>query len=579
VQTKPSDSREAAAVHSRSGADIVIRALEDAGIELCFGMPGGAILPIYDALARGTSLRHVLVRHEQGAGHMAQGYARVTGRPAAVLATSGPGATNLVTPIADAQMDSTPLVCITGQVRSDLIGTDAFQECDIVGVTQGLVKHSIQVRDVADLETTVHDAVAIATAGRPGPVLVDIPRDIQEAKLTGVSSRREAHSAAPAPQPPERQLHLAADLINHAARPVLYVGGGAQGSTPELLAVAEWAAVPVVTTLMGKGAFPDMHELFVGCPGMHGARAANLALHGADLLIATGARFDDRVTGRLDAFAPGAQVIHIDVDPYEHHKIRHADIPIHGELTDVLTRLLPLLAAAPANRGAWLEQLATWRSAFPLATPSASPDALLKPQQVVRDIVALTADHDDVIWTTGVGQHQMWAMQHVPVQRPRSFVSSGGLGTMGFGLPAAIGAQLARPHATVICIDGDGSFQMTLQELGTAVAERLPILVLILNNGQLGMIGQWQGMFYDGRFSSSDLRVGMPDFATIARGFGALGYKVERPAELRAAVREAIDAKRPAVIDVQVDPAEGCFPMIVPGGGAHEQVDRPVAPS
>jgi acetolactate synthase-1/2/3 large subunit len=482
-------------------------------------------------------------------------------------------------------MDSTPLVCITGQVRSDLIGTDAFQECDIVGVTQGLVKHSIQVRNVADLEAAVHGAVAISSEGRPGPVLVDIPRDVQEAKLTGDSWREPhpraptSHPPAPTPHPSERQLQLAADLITHAVRPVLYVGGGAQGSAPELLAVAERAAVPVVTTLMGKGAFPDAHELFVGCPGMHGERAANLALHGADLLIAAGARFDDRVTGRLDAFAPGAQIIHIDVDPYEHHKIRHADIAIHGELGAVLAGLFPLLAAAPANRGTWLEQLATWRSAFPLATPSASPDARLKPQQVLRDVVTLTADHDHVIWTTGVGQHQMWAMQHVPVQRARSFVSSGGLGTMGFGLPAAIGAQVARPHATVICIDGDGSFQMTLQELATAVAERLPILVLILNNGQLGMVGQWQGMFYDGRFSGSDLRVGMPDFATIARGFGALGYKVERPAELRAAVREAIDAKRPAVIDVQIDPAEGCFPMILPGGGAHEQLDQPLAPS
>jgi acetolactate synthase I/II/III large subunit len=573
VELQTTDSHAPTAQHL-TGAEIAIRALEQAGIELCFGMPGGAILPIYDALARGTSLRHVLVRHEQGAGHMAQGYARATGRPAAVLATSGPGATNLVTPIADARMDSTPLVCVTGQVRSDLIGTDAFQECDIVGVTQGLVKFSIQVRDVAEIEQAIHDAVVIATSGRPGPVLVDIPRDVQESSLTHAGRP----SRAPTPSPVLRQagLQRAASLIKDAIQPVLYVGGGAQGSGSELLAVAERAVLPVVTTLMGKGAFPDTHELFVGCPGMHGSRAANLAMHGADLLIAAGARFDDRVTGRLDTFAPDAQVIHIDIDENEHHKIRHADLPIHGYLGDVLTELLPLLAFHPPDRRSWLKQLGTWRSRYPIPSPSAKSGDSLKPQQVLREIASITCHHDDVIWTTGVGQHQMWAMQHIPAPRPRSFITSGGLGTMGYGLPAAIGAQLARPHATVICIDGDGSFQMTLQEIATAVAEQLPIIVLILNNRQLGMVSQWQGMFYDGRFSSTDLRSGMPDFATIARGFGALGYKVDDLAALRAAVQEAISIKRPAVVDVQIDPADGCFPMILPGGGAHEQVDRPI---
>ncbi|HEY4095861.1 MAG TPA: biosynthetic-type acetolactate synthase large subunit, partial [Baekduia sp.] len=541
------------------------------GVELCFGMPGGAILPIYDAIARGTTIRHVLVRHEQGAGHMAQGYARASGRPGVVLATSGPGATNLVTPIADAQMDSTPLVCITGQVRTSLIGTNAFQECDITAVVRPLVKRCWLVRDVAELPGVLRAAYALAAAGRPGPVLVDIPRDVQEAAFAGGDRMDDEEVlAVPALVPDGGALDAAVAAIAAASRPVLYAGGGAQGAAAQLLACAERHGLPVVTTLMGKGAFPESHPLWVGWPGMHGTKTANWALHHADLIIAAGARFDDRVTGRLDAFAPGAKVVHIDIDRREHGKIRHADVAIHGDLGPVLATL----AAAPATPPptAWREQLAAWQARFPLGHAPATDDGALKPQQVLQRVAAAVGDRD-VVWTTGVGQHQMWAMQYLPTDHPRSFVTSGGHGTMGFGLPAAIGARAARPGATVVCVDGDGSFQMTLQELATAVAEELPVVVIILNNGQLGMVHQWQTMFYAERLSHVDLRAAMPDFAALARGFGALGFTVDDATQLDGALDEALAARRPAVLDVRTDPGEGCFPMILPGGAAHEQVE------
>lgn len=569
-QASPTESR-AEAGRAVLGADVVLRALEAEGVEVCFGMPGGAILPIYDAIARGTTIRHVLARHEQGAGHMAQGYARASGRPGVVFATSGPGATNLVTPIADAQMDSTPLVCITGQVRSDLLGTNAFQECDIVGVTRPLVKRSWLVRDVAELGGVLHAAFVIAASGRPGPVLVDIPRDVQEAVLTHTVPLIVPGLSGPC-QPASEDVRQATDALVSARRPVLYAGGGAQGAATELLAVAERFGVPVVTTLMGKGAFPESHPLWVGCPGMHGTKAANRALHGADLIVAAGARFDDRVTGRVDAFAPQARVVHIDVDAHEHSKIRRADVAVHGDLALVLAAI----AAAPdggarPDRSGWRAQLAEWHSSFPLGHPPAGD--VLKPQEVVQRLASALAGSDDVVWTTGVGQHQMWAMQYLPVERPRSFITSGGHGTMGFGLPAAMGALAARPEATVVCVDGDGSFQMTLQELATAVAEDLPVVVVILNNGQLGMVHQWQSMFYEGRLSEVDLRAGMPDFAMLARSFGALGFDVRDSHQLDAALSESLKARRPAVIDVRVDPAEACFPMILPGGAAAEQIE------
>ncbi|HET6509671.1 MAG TPA: biosynthetic-type acetolactate synthase large subunit [Baekduia sp.] len=574
---EPSASARVSSLGLR-GADIVLRTLEEVGVEVCFGMPGGAILPIYDALARGTTLRHVLVRHEQGAGHMAQGYARASGRPGVVLATSGPGATNLVTPIADARMDSTPLVCLTGQVRSDLIGTDAFQECDIVEVVRPLVKGAWPVRDVADVGPTIAHAVALACAGRPGPVLVDIPRDVQEAVLGRVAGATATAGLGASPAAPGdvdvRAVTRALDELAGARRPVLYVGGGAQGCADDVRALAERAQVPVVTTLMGKGAFPERHRLFVGWPGMHGTRAANRALHDADLIIAAGARFDDRVTGRVDAFAPGARVVHIDVDAHELGKIRHADVAIHGDLGGVLRAMTARLGpVARADRKAWREELAGWQRRHPLRHAPGVAGGPLKPQDVLRIAAAATAARRDVIWTTGVGQHQMWAMQHLGVDAPRSFLTSGGLGTMGYGLPAALGAKLARPDATVVAIDGDGSFQMTLQELGTAVAAEIAVVVIILNNGQLGMVDQWQTMFYDQRRSHSDLRPGMPSFAAIARGYGAHGHDVHTEGELRDALAAALEADRATVLDVRVDPGEACFPMILPGGAAADQVE------
>jgi acetolactate synthase-1/2/3 large subunit len=564
--------------HEMLGADLVLRVLEAHGVEVVFGMPGGAVLPLYDAIARGTSLTHVLVRHEQGAGHMAQGYARASGRPGVAIATSGPGATNLVTPIADARMDSTPLICITGQVSRAVIGTMAFQECDIVSVVKPLVKQAWQVQEVGEIAEILAAAIELATEGRPGPVLVDIPRDIQEAACgtmavrTGECRSDRAPRATAAVAGPSTQVALeqAVEAILHSERPVLYAGGGAQGSPAQLLALAESGVLPVVTTLLGKGAFPESHPLFVGWPGMHGTRAGNLALHEADLIIAAGARFDDRVTGRVDAFAPRARVIHIDIDPGEHGKIRHANMPITGALDEVLQRLADLIGHGP-DRAAWLGQLRDWQERFPLT--HASPAGSLKPQAVLQRLNHLTHGRRDVIWTTGVGQHQMWAMQYLTVNDPRRFITSGGHGTMGFGLPAAIGAQMACPDADVICIDGDGSFQMTLQELATAVALKLPVIVVIVNNGHLGMVRQWQSMFYGGRLSDVDLAPGMPRFATIARGFGAQGFEVRDLDELDDAFERALLGAGPSVLDVLVEPTEDCFPMILPGGAASEQVE------
>jgi acetolactate synthase-1/2/3 large subunit len=556
-----------------AGADVVVRSLERENVEVCFGMPGGAILPIYDALARGSSVRHVLVRHEQGGGHMAEGYARASGRTGVVLATSGPGATNLVTPIADAQMDSTPLVCITGQVRTSLIGTNAFQECNIVDVVSPLVKKAWQVRNVTELGQTLHAAFKLARTGRPGPVLVDIPRDVQEARIDDHRQPRREPTQDVRPAPDLELVDAAAAAIAGAERPVLYVGGGAQQYPDEVMWFVEATRMPVVTTLMGKGAFPESHLLFIGWPGMHGTKAANRALHHADLIVAAGARFDDRVTGRVDRFAPFAKVVHIDVDRREFGKIRHADIALHSYLGAGLEAIARRLGGTSlADHGPWLEQLSTWRSQFPLGHAPAAPGQAIKPQDVVITVAETASPLRDVVWTTGVGQHQMWAMQYLPTDRARSFVTSGGLGTMGFGLPAAIGASLACPGSTVICIDGDGSFQMTVQELATAVAERVPVIVVVINNQALGMVRQWQTMFFEERLSASDLRAGMPSFATIARGYGAAGFEVSTLEELRAAVRQSVADRRPTVIDVLVDPSEVCFPMILPGGAAVDQL-------
>jgi acetolactate synthase I/II/III large subunit len=557
-----------------TGADAVLRSLEAEAVEVAFGLPGGAVLPIYDAVARGTSVRHVLARHEQGAGHMAEGYARASGRVGVALATSGPGATNLVTPIADAWMDSTPLVCVTGQVRSHLIGTDAFQECDIVGVTTPIVKHSWLVQDVEEIPHVLKAAFHVARTGRCGPVLVDIPRDIQEAEL---DFRYPEEVELPGWRPPRRghsrQIAEAARRIAAAERPVLYVGGGTLNADAcaELLELAEVGRLPVVTTLMAKSAFPETHELHFGWPGMHGPKWSNLAMNTCDLLIAVGARFDDRVTGKLSAFAPGATVVHLDIDAAEIGKLRRADVPVVGPLKQVLAELAEQLAAVPGpETEPWLRLLEAWREEFPLRYGNGGS---LKPQRVVEALQRLTADRDDVIWTTGVGQHQMWAMQYLRCDRPRTFITSGGLGTMGYGLPAAIGAKAARPDATVVCIDGDGSFQMTGQELATAVAEDLPIVTVVVNNSSLGMVQQWQTMFFDERHSHVRLAHALPDLAALARAYGAEGFTVEEEDELEGALAEALACGRTAVVDARVDPLELCFPMIPAGAAALDMVE------
>jgi len=564
--------------HTMTGAEAIIRCLEAEGVTDVFGLPGGAILPLYDAWANHEhTIRHYLVRHEQGAGHMAQGYARATGRVGVAIATSGPGATNLVTPIADAYLDSTPLVCITGQVPTHLIGTDAFQEADIQGITMPIVKHSFLVADVEDLPRAFKEAFHIARSGRPGPVLVDVPKDVQLATFEFAYPKQvDIPGYKPSRQGHPRQVIMAAEAILAAERPVLYVGGGAIASgleQGELIRLAETAGVPVVTTLMAKGAMPDSHPMCVGLPGMHGSKAANWALNRADLLIACGARFDDRVTGRLDAFAPGARVIHMDVDPAEIDKNRAADIPIVGTLELVVPKLADAVESRrngerPKARE-WLETVIGWHREHPFRYRNAPP---LKPELVIERLRDLTADRD-VIWTTGVGQHQMWAAQYLQVDAPRRFITSGGLGTMGFGVPAAIGAKVGRPDATVINIDGDGCFQMTMQELATARMYGIAAIHVVINNGWLGMVRQWQELFHGERFSETLLNADLPDYVALARSFGIDGFRCETPDELDQAILGALGCGGPAVIDARVDHEEKVYPMVPAGGSVKDLVD------
>jgi acetolactate synthase I/II/III large subunit len=563
------------------GSDAILRALEHEGVDVAFGIPGGAILPTYDAMARGTSVRHVLARHEQGAGHMAEGYARASGKVGVAIATSGPGATNLVTPIADAWMDSTPLVCITGQVRSSLIGTDAFQEIDATGITMPIVKHSWLVQDVEELPHVLKAAFHVARTGRQGPVLVDVAKDVQEAEF---EFRYPDEVDLPGWKPPRkvhpRQVRDAAQAIADAQRPIIYAGGGVLNADAcrELLELVEAARLPAVVTLMGKGCLPDSHALNYGPPGMHGSKYANWALNKADLVIAVGTRFDDRVTGKVSAFAPGAKVIHFDIDAAEVGKIRHADIPVVGPLSVALTELTAEVTSlrverAPAHEP-WLRQLDEWREQFPYRYTKS--DGVLKPQTAVEALRDLAASHpEDVVWTTGVGQHQMWAMQYLVCDKPRSFITSGGLGTMGYGVPAAIGAKAARPDATVVCIDGDGCFQMTCQELATAALERLPIVAVVINNGWLGMVRQWQELFYDERFAQTHLTHAVPDYAQLAEAYGCAGFTVESEDELESALAAAFAAGRSAVVDVRCDPEEKCFPMVPAGAAAVDVIEAP----
>ncbi len=580
IPAAPDAPRRAVKTGSMTGAEAIIRCLEAEGVDMCWGIPGGAILPLYDAFARCEhTVKHYLVRHEQGGGHMAQGYARATGKVGVCIATSGPGATNLVTPVADAFLDSTPLVVITGQVPTHLIGSDAFQEADTTGIFMPIVKHSFLVMDVRDLPRAFKEAFHIARTGRPGPVLVDVPKDVANATLDfsypqgvdlpGYRPTREGHPL---------QIQAAAEAIAKARRPVLYVGGGVSNAkaSSELAALAEALQVPVVTTLMAKGVFPDSHPLCVGLPGMHGSKFANYAMNRCDLLIAVGARFDDRVTGKLDAFAPGAKVVHLDIDPAEISKNRHADVPIVGDLRTVL----PALAAAYldlraqdriASKREWREQVEEWRFKHPFRYRRVGA---LKPQFIMERLRDLLADRHP-IWVTGVGQHQMWAAQYLKIDRPNHFITSGGLGTMGFGVPAAIGAQMACPDEIVVNIDGDGCFQMTMQELATAVSYGVPAIHAVLNNGWLGMVRQWQELFHGERYSETLLTSEIPDYVKLAEAFGALGLRAETEAEVDQAILTALEARRPTVIDFRVDHEEKVYPMVPAGAASSDMIDEP----
>ena len=539
-----------------TGAEAVIRSLEAEGVTDVFGLPGGAILPLYDAWAACEhTIRHYLVRHEQGAGHMAQGYARATGKVGVAIATSGPGATNLVTPIADAYLDSTPIVCITGQVPTHLIGTDAFQEADIQGITMPVVKHSWLVDRAEDIPRIVKEAFHIARSGRPGPVLIDIPKDLQLAEITYVPSKQvDIPGYKPSRHGHPKQVITAAEAILAAERPVFYVGGGtvsANVDPGDLIRIAEAVQMPVVTTLMAKGVFPDSHPLCIGLPGMHGSKAANWALNRADLLIACGSRFDDRVTGKLDTFAPGAKVIHMDVDPAEIDKNRTAQIPIVGSLELVVPKLGEALQSrmngGPPKAAEWLSEVQGWKQEHPFRYRNSEP---LKPEYVIERLRDMTADRE-VIWTTGVGQHQMWAAQYLSIDRPRNWLTSGGLGTMGFGVPAAIGAKVGRPDATVINIDGDGCFQMTMQELATAKMYGIGAIHVVINNGWLGMVRQWQELFHGERYSETLFDANLPDYVKLAEAFGLPGFRCETLEEVdaaiaaRAGVRHRLRDRRP----------------------------------
>jgi acetolactate synthase I/II/III large subunit len=568
-------------VQQLTGAQALVRSLEQQGVEVVFGLPGGTILPTYDPLLS-SSLRHVLVRHEQGAGHAAEGYAWATGRPGVCMATSGPGATNLVTALSDAYMDSVPMVAITGQVGSSLIGTDAFQEADITGITLPITKHNELVTDVERIPAAVAEAFHIATTGRPGPVLIDVPKDIQQA--TG--PWRLADGEWPPsmdlpgyrlPGPPDQAaIEAAAALIVRARRPVLYVGGGVvkSDSHEHLLRLAELVQAPVTTTLMARGAFPDSHPLALGMPGMHGTYPAVAALQEADLVVALGARFDDRVTGKLDAFAPRARIVHADIDPAEIGKNRAPDVAIAGDLRLTMVRLAEAVAALVArgeqpDTTLWLATLEGWKFQFPLRY-SQDPAGPLKPQYVTERLSALTGG--DAIIVAGVGQHQMHAAQHYSFTRPRSWINSGGAGTMGFAVPAAMGAQVGRPGELVVAIDGDGCFQMTAQELATCAIEKIPIKVLIFNNGFLGMVRQWQELFYDERYSSVELGTAIPDYVKLAEAYGCVGLRCERADEVDAVLDKALaPSDVPVVVDFRTHDREGVFPM-VPAGKPNDDI-------
>ncbi|GLB81738.1 acetolactate synthase [Mycobacterium kiyosense] len=556
-----------------TGAQAVIRSLEALDVDVIFGIPGGAVLPVYDPLFDSQQLRHVLVRHEQGAGHAASGYAHATGRVGVCMATSGPGATNLVTPLADAQMDSIPVVAITGQVGRQLIGTDAFQEADISGITMPITKHNFLVRTGDEIPQVIAEAFHIAASGRPGAVLVDIPKDVLQGQCTfSWPPRMELPGYKPNTKPHNRQIREAAKLIAAARKPVLYVGGGViRGeATAELRELAELTGIPVVTTLMARGAFPDSHHLNMGMPGMHGTVGAVAALQKSDLLIALGTRFDDRVTGKLDSFAPEAKVIHADIDPAEIGKNRHADVPIVGDVKNVITDMIAMLRHhdTPGNieMTDWWAYLDGVRKTYPLSYDPQS-DGSLGPEYVIEKLGQIAGP--DAIYVAGVGQHQMWAAQFIKYEKPRTWLNSGGLGTMGFAIPAAMGAKIALPDTEVWAIDGDGCFQMTNQELATCAIEGIPIKVALINNGNLGMVRQWQTLFYDERYSQTDLATHshrIPDFVKLAEALGCVGMRCEREEDVEEMINRAREINdRPVVIDFIVGADAQVWPMVAAG--------------
>jgi acetolactate synthase-1/2/3 large subunit len=556
------------------GGQALIRSLELEGVEVMFGLPGGAILPVYDPIID-SSIRHILVRHEQGAGHMAEGYAHATGRPGVAMVTSGPAATNIVTPLCDAYLDSVPMVVITGQVPTGAIGTDAFQECDTTGMTSGITKHNFLVTDAQDIPRTIKEAFHIATTGRPGPVLVDIPKDIVdpdnpnsamewsdnvEMDLPGYHPDTSVEPAA---------IQAAVALMQAAERPVLYVGGGIlkARAAEALRELAELTGFHVVTTLMARGAFPDSHELCLGMPGMHGNFTAVTAMQESDLLIALGSRFDDRITGRLDGFAVGAKIIHVDIDPAELGKVRRPDVAIQGDCRvaiEAMVELLRVQGVGESDRQAWRSRISGWQERFPLTYDPSVPGEALKPQFVIEKLRDATPD--DTIVASGVGQHQMWASQYWKFDHPYTWINSGGLGTMGFSIPAAIGAKVGCPDKTVWAIDGDGCFQMTAQELVTATVENIPIKVALLNNSYLGMVRQWQDMFYDERHSEVFLSKDVPDYKGWAEAMGCFALRVDDPDEVENAIAQANEVNdRPVVIDFRTEAREKVYPMVAAG--------------
>jgi acetolactate synthase-1/2/3 large subunit len=565
-----------------TGAQALIRALELEGTEVVFGLPGGCILPAYDPLLD-SSIRHILVRHEQGAGHMAEGYAHVTGRPGVAMVTSGPAATNMVTPLMDAYMDSIPMVCITGQVP-----TDAFQECDTVGLTRSATKHNELVMTAQDLPLAIRQAFHIATTGRPGPTLVDVPKDVLQNTMEWYwPTDDEVADSLPGYRPTvkghPRMIKEAARMILAAERPIIYAGGGIlkARAAEALRELAELVDIHVVTTLMARGAFPDSHPLCLGMPGMHGNATAITSMQKSDLLITLGARFDDRITGKVASFAPEAKIIHVDIDPAEQGKVRRPDVPIVGDCKYVIEEIIKAIkdllsgGTVQADTGAWKSRVSGWREQFPLSYEQSEPGEALKPQfclEKLRDSAP-----EDTILVSGVGQHQMWSSQYWRFDQPYSWVNSGGLGTMGFSVPAAVGAKVGRPDATVWAIDGDGCFQMTAQELVTASVERIPVKVAILNNSYLGMVRQWQEMFYDERYSEVYLSPDTPDFVKWAEAMGCVGIRVDSPEEVQPAIDKANSiVDRPVVVDFRVDAREKVFPM-VPAGFSNDDVVLPAS--